>query len=95
MALYALLSSLTDEGRKTVKANPGRVREVNHEVEDMGAKVVSQYAALGAFDFLTIIDAPDNLTVADISMQLGSRGTIQIQTIPLLEVDDFLAKVGA
>jgi len=95
MALYALLSSLTDEGRKTVKENPGRVREVNHEVEDMGAKVVSQYAALGAFDFLTIIDAPDNLTVADISMQLGSRGTIQIQTIPLLEVDDFLAKVGA
>ena len=95
MALYAMLSSLTDEGRKTVKANPGRVREVNHEVEGMGAKVVSQYAALGAFDFLTIIDAPDNLTIADISMQLGSRGTIQIQTIPLLEVDDFLAKVGS
>lgn len=94
MALYAMLSSLTDEGRKTVRSNPGRVREVNHEVEGMGAKVVSQYAALGGFDFLTIIDAPDNLTVTDISLQLGSRGTVQIQTVPLIEVDDFIAKLG-
>ena len=95
MALYALLSTLTDEGRRTVKANPVRVREVNREVEEMGAKVVTQYAALGGFDFLTIIEAPDNLTVANISVQLGSRGTIQIQTIPLIEVDDLIGRLKA
>ncbi|MFH1571683.1 MAG: GYD domain-containing protein [Gemmatimonadota bacterium] len=95
MALYALLSTLTDEGRRTVKTNPVRVREVNREVEEMGAKVVTQYAALGGFDFLTIVEAPDNLTVANISVQLGSRGTIQIQTIPLIEVDDLIGRLKA
>jgi uncharacterized protein with GYD domain len=94
MPRYALLSTLTDEGRKTLKNNPGRIREVNREVESMGAKVLSQYAALGACDFLTIVEAPDNLTVANISLQLGSRGTVQIQTLPLLEVDELVSKLN-
>lgn len=93
MPLYAMLSTLTDEGRKTLKNNPGRLLEVNREVEAMGAKVVTQYAALGICDFITVLDAPDNLTVANISVQLGSRGTIQIQSVPLLEVDTFIAKL--
>jgi len=66
---------------------------VNREIEAMGARVVTQYAALGDYDFLTILEAPDNLTVADISVQLGSRGTVQIHTVPLIEVDDFIAKL--
>ena len=95
MAHYAMLSSLTDEGRKTLRSNPGRVQEVNKEIEAMGAKVVTQYATLGDYDFLTILEAPDNLTVADISVQLGSRGTVQIRTVPLIEVADFIAKLQA
>ncbi|MDP6779309.1 MAG: GYD domain-containing protein [Candidatus Latescibacteria bacterium] len=93
MALYAMLSALTDEGRKTIKNNPGRILEVNKELESMGAKVVSQYATIGSSDFLTIVDAPDNLTVANISVQLGSRGTVQIQTVPLIEVEEFIGKL--
>lgn len=93
MPHYAMLSTLTDEGRKTLKNNPGRLLEVNREVEDMGAKVVSQHAALGFCDFITVLEAPDNLTVSNISVQLGSRGTIQIQTIPLLDVNEFIDRL--
>lgn len=93
MAHYAMLSTLTDEGRRTLRSNPGRVQEVNREIEAMGAQVVTQYATLGDYDFLTILEAPDNLTVADISVQLGSRGTVQIRTVPLIEVGDFIAKL--
>ena len=95
MAHYAMLSTLTDEGRRTLRSNPGRVQEVNKEIEAMGAKVVTQYATLGDYDFLTILEAPDNLTVADISVQLGSRGTVQIRTVPLIDVADFIAKLQA
>ena len=95
MPLYAMLSTLTDEGRKSLRNNPSRLVEVNKEIEGMGAKLVSQYAAIGAWDFITIVEAPDNLTVADISVQLGARGTIQIQTVPLLEVNRFIDKLQA
>jgi uncharacterized protein with GYD domain len=93
MPLYAMLSTLTDEGRKTVKNNPDRITQVNQELEKMGARVITQYAALGGFDFITILEASDNLDVANISVQLGSRGTIQIQTVPLIEVKDFISKL--
>ena len=93
MALYAMLSVLTDEGRKTIRNNPGRILEVNKELEGMGAKVISQYATIGSSDFLTILEAPDNLTVANISVQLGSRGTVQIQTVPLIAVEEFIGKL--
>ena len=93
MPLYAMLSTLTDEGRKTIRNNPGRIQEVNRELEGMGAKVISQYAALGAFDFISIVEAPDNLTVANVSVQLGSRGTVQLQTIPLIAVEEFARKI--
>ncbi len=93
MPLYAMLSTLTDEGRKTLRNNPGRVQEVNQEIETMGARLISQYASLGSCDFITILECPDNLTVADISVQLGSRGTVQIQTIPLIEVEAMMDKL--
>lgn len=95
MPLYAMLSTLTDEGRKSLRNNPSRLVEVNKEIEGMGAKLVSQYAAIGVWDFITILEAPDNLTIADISVQLGARGTVQIQTVPLLEVDRFIGKLQA
>jgi len=95
MALYAMLSTLTDDGRKTIKNNPGRIKEVNQEIESMGARVISQYASLGGYDFVNIVEAPDNLTVANVSVQLGSRGTVQIQTLPLIAVDEFISKLEA
>ena len=93
MGLYAMLSTLTDEGRKTIQKNPGRILEVNREIEKMGVKVITQYAALGMFDFISIVQAPDNLAVANLSVQLGARGTIQIQTVPLIEVEAFISKI--
>lgn len=90
MALYILLSTLSDEGRKTVKAKPERIKEVNKEIEGMGAKVLAQYAVLGPHDFVNIVEAPDNETMAKISVALGARGTIQIMTLPAMPIDQFI-----
>lgn len=90
MATYIMLSTLTDEGRKTLKARPDRLQSVNKEVEDMGARVRAQYAVLGGYDFVNVIDAPSNEIMAKISMELGSRGTIKITTFPAMPIEEFL-----
>ena len=93
MATYILISTLTDEGRRTVKDRPERIQEVNREIEAMGAKVIAQYVVLGPYDFVNVVEASDNETVARISVELGSRGTIQIMTLPAIVVDDFVARL--
>jgi uncharacterized protein with GYD domain len=90
MAVYIALSNLTDEGRKTLKSNPGRINEVNKEIEAMGVKVLGQYAVLGGYDFVTLLEAPNNETVMKMSVELGSRGTVQLVTLPALSVDEFI-----
>ena len=90
MATYVMLTTLTDEGRKTVKANPKRLKEVNKEVEAMGVKLLAQYALLGPYDFINILEAPDNKTVARVSLELGSRGTLQAMTMAAMPVEDFI-----
>jgi uncharacterized protein with GYD domain len=90
MATYIMMSTLTDEGRKTLKERPERLREVNKEVESMGAKVVSQYAVLGGYDFINIIDAPTNEVMSRLSMELGSRGTLKVTTFPAMEINAFV-----
>jgi len=93
MTVYIMLSKLTSEGRKTVRENPGRILEVNKEIEGFGVKVLSQYATLGAYDFVNIVEAPDIKTVLKVSVELGSRGTIEITTLPTLTLSDFVATV--
>lgn len=93
MATYILLSTLTDEGRKTVKDKPARIQEVNKEIESMGAKVVGQWAVLGPYDFVNVVEAPDNETIARISLELGARGTIQIMTLPAIPVEGLQARL--
>jgi uncharacterized protein with GYD domain len=91
MPLYILLSTLTPEGRKTIKKNAERIREVNKEIETFGAKVVTQYAVLGPYDFVNVVEAPDNKAIANVSLELGSRGTIEIMTLPAIPVNDFIS----
>jgi uncharacterized protein with GYD domain len=92
MATYIMLSTLTDQGRKTDKSNPNRIREVNREVEALGAKVVAQYAVLGPYDFVNVVEAPDNETIARVSVELGSRGTVQLMTLPAIPIEAFAKK---
>ncbi len=93
MATYIMLSSLTDEGAKTVKQNPARIKEVNDELSRLGVKVLAQYATLGPYDFVNIVEAADNLTVARVSAELASRGTIKITTLPAMSVNDLIASL--
>jgi uncharacterized protein with GYD domain len=90
-----LLSKLTAEGRKTVRENPGRIQEVNKEIESFGAKVISQYATLGAYDFVNIVEAPDNKTIMKVSVEFGARGTVEMTTLPAQSLTDFISAVKA
>jgi uncharacterized protein with GYD domain len=91
MSLYVVLSKLTDEGRKTLKAKPDRLKEVNVELGRMGIKVLQQYALLGKYDFLNVIEAPDNGTVVKVMVNLGARGTLETMTMSALPIDEFLS----
>jgi uncharacterized protein with GYD domain len=88
MALFVMLTNLTADGVKTLKANPNRVGEVNKEVEQIGAKVVAQYATLGRYDFVTIVEAADEKTMAKVSVELGSRGTMTSETMAAMPSDE-------
>ena len=91
MPTFVLLSTLTPEGVQTVKNNPTRIREVNKEVEQLGAKVTAQWATLGRFDFVNIVEAPDEQTIARVSLELGSRGTAKYESLVAIPVDEFIA----
>ena len=91
MPTYIMLSKLTPEGTQTIKNNPQRIREVNKEIAQLGATVKAQWATLGHFDFISIVEAPDEKTMARISLELGSRGTSHYETLSAIPIDDFIA----
>lgn len=93
MPTYIMFTTLNPEGVQTLKNNPARIREVNREVEQLGATVKAQWATLGRYDFVNILEAPDEETMARVSMELGSRGTGRYETLPAIPVDDFIASL--
>src|SRR6184192_3163792 len=93
MPTYIMLSTLTAQGVQTLKANPDRLREVNRDVEELGAKVLHQWAVLGPFDFVNVVEAPDLATIAKVSVALGARGSTKIQTLEALSIDDSASSV--
>ena len=93
MPYYVMLTKLTDAGRKTIMKNPGRIWEVNKEIEDMGAKVLQQYSTLGEWDFVNILEAPNNTVIARVAASLGSRGTLTPLTMSAITVDDLVKEI--
>ena len=93
MATYIMLTRLTDKGAETIKKNPPRIEAVSKELEKFGVKVMAQYAVLGPFDFVNVLEAPDNMTVARVSAELASRSTVRIQTLPAVPISEFMAKL--
>ena len=90
MAIFILLSTLTQQGVQTLHSNPGRLRQVNRDMEELGVKILHQWATLGEFDFVNVVEAPDIATVAKVSVALGARGSIRIETLPALEISEFM-----
>jgi uncharacterized protein with GYD domain len=93
MPTYVMLSTLSPEGVQTIKNNPARIREVNREIEQLGATVKAQWASLGRFDFINVVEAPDDQTMARVSLELGSRGTAKYETLAAIPIDDFIASL--
>jgi uncharacterized protein with GYD domain len=95
MPYYVTLTNLTEQGRKTIKARPERIREVNKELTAMGGKILAQYAVLGPYDFVTILEAENNDVIMGISVELSARGTLQLMSLPALDIDKFIARAWA
>ena len=91
MPLYVMLTTLTPEGVQTLKNNPARINEVNKEVEQLGASVKAQWAVLGQYDFVNVVEAPDEKTMARVSLELGSRGTARYESLAAIPIDEFIA----
>jgi uncharacterized protein with GYD domain len=92
--VFILLSTLTQQGVQTLKSNPERLRQVNKDVEELGARVLHQWATLGEFDFVNVVEAPDLATIAKVSVALGARGSTRIETLPALGIEEFLATLS-
>jgi uncharacterized protein with GYD domain len=95
MPTYLMLSTLSEQGMQTLRANPERVREVNRDVEELGARVLHQWFVLGPYDFVNIVEAPDAKTVAKVALSLGARGSTDLQSFELIEVDDLVSLMSA
>jgi len=93
VAHYVMLSSLSEAGRKVLHARPGWIRKVNRELSRRGARVIAQYAVLGPYDFVTVLEAPDNETVSSISIEMGARGSVQMMTMPAIPLDTFINRL--
>jgi uncharacterized protein with GYD domain len=91
MPLYLMLSQLTEKGVQTLNSNPARLREVNRDVEELGARVLHQWASLGEYDFVNVVEAPDDRTVMKISVKLGARGSVKFSSLPLVPIDEVLS----
>ncbi|HET7652141.1 MAG TPA: GYD domain-containing protein [Acidimicrobiales bacterium] len=94
MPKYIMLSTLGPEGMHTLREHPARLKEVNTEVEAMGVKVLEQFAVLGQYDIVNILEAPDESTMAKVAVTLGARGTLKTLTMTVIPIDDFIATLG-
>jgi uncharacterized protein with GYD domain len=90
MPIYLMLTNLTDEGRRTVREDPERIKAVNREVEAMGVKILAQYALIGPYDFVNILEAPSDKVIVKVSVELGARGTLQPMTMAAMDMDQFV-----
>ena len=93
MALYVMMTKLSSDGRKTVMNNPSRIFEVNKEVEEMGAKVIAQYALLGSYDFINILEAQSNEVIARVASEIGSRGTLEPTTMAAITMQEYVREL--
>ena len=91
MPTFIMLTRLTPEGVQTVKNNPSRIQEVNREIEAVGATVKAQWATLGEYDFVNVVEAPDEKRMARVSLELGSRGTARYESLAAIPIDEFIA----
>lgn len=95
MPKYVMLSTLGPDGFARLRENPERLREVSAEVEAMGVTVLEQFAVLGQWDFINVLEAPDDVTMSKVATTLASRGTLKTMTLPIIEIDDFIAGLKA
>jgi uncharacterized protein with GYD domain len=94
MPIFILLSTLSQQGIQTLKSNPERLTQVNKDVEELGCTVLHQWATLGEFDFVNVVEAPDTATIARVSVALGARGSTRVETLPALTIDEFVATLS-
>lgn len=91
MSVYLMLTTLTDAGRKALQEDPDSLKSINKEVELSGVKILNQYALLGQYDFVNILEAPSNEVIAKLAIRLSARGTYQTLTLSAIDLDDLIS----
>ena len=94
MPKYIMLSKLSEQGLQTLRANPERLKAVNADVEELGAKVLHQWFVLGPYDFINIVEAPDAKTIARVGIAISARGSAHLESYEAIEVDDLVTLLG-
>jgi len=90
MSVYMMLNTLTDAGRKAIQEEPEALRDINKEIEHMGVRILDQYALLGQYDFVNILEAPSNEAIAKLAIRLSAQGTYQTLTLAAITIDDLI-----
>ena len=90
MRTFLLLSSLSPQGLQTLATTPERLFEVNREIEELGGRVIKQWALLGVYDFLSVVEAPDELTIMKVTVELGSRGSATFETMVAIPAEELI-----
>lgn len=93
MSIYLMLTTLTESGRKALQEDPDSLKDINKEVELMGVKILAQYALLGQYDFVNILEAPSNEVVTKLSIRMSAKGTTQTLTLAAIPIDDLIASL--
>lgn len=81
MALYFLLGTLTPQGQKDLNQNPNLITEASRNFSSDGASVLGQYAVLGHYDYVTMVEAGSNDAVARLSAELGAKTGLRFETL--------------
>jgi uncharacterized protein with GYD domain len=90
MAYFLQLMNLTDKGRQNFSEDPDWIKQLDKEIENLGAKILTQYALLGQYDFVNIIEAPSDEIAAKIAIRLSATGTVQPLTLAAISLDKLI-----
>lgn len=93
MTTYIRLVRLTDEGRKLVKEGRSVFEGASRIFEEQGGRIVSAWGTLGSYDFIAVVEAPDDATMMKISALVASGGVLSADTLPAVPMQDFLSSI--
>ena len=89
MPMYVVLSNFTETGRTDVKNTSERLERLAPVGQKLGVKILANAITMGQYDVVTVMDAPDDATIAKVIATVLSRGYVTTQTMRGFTIDEF------